>query len=39
MCAGGVINPYPIWAIVGQPVLASILIIAPGATHFEEAIS
>jgi hypothetical protein len=39
MSAGGIIDPYPIWAIVSQPVLAPILVITPGATHFEVAVA
>ena len=30
-----VVDPNPIWAIVSQPVLATVLVIPSGATHFD----
>lgn len=30
-----IVNPNPVGAIVSQPVLASVLIITPGTTHFD----
>jgi hypothetical protein len=30
-----IINPNPVGAIVSKPVLASVLVITSGATHFD----
>lgn len=35
MCTGRIVHPYPIWAVVGQPVLAPVLVITTGAGHVE----
>jgi hypothetical protein len=32
---GRIVDPNPVRAIVSQPVLASVLIITSGATHFD----
>jgi len=35
MSAGCIVDPYPIWAVVSQPVLATVLVIASRSTHLE----
>jgi hypothetical protein len=32
---GRIVDPNPVGAIVSQPVLASVLIITSGTTHFD----
>ena len=32
----GVVDPYPIRTIISQPVLASVLVVTTGSTHFDE---
>ena len=35
MGASRIIYPHPIWAIISQPVLATVLVIASGSAHLE----
>jgi hypothetical protein len=35
VCTGRIVNPNPVWAVVSQPVLASVLVITTGATHVD----
>lgn len=35
MCTGCIVDPYPVRAVVCQPVLAPVLVIATGAGHVE----
>jgi hypothetical protein len=35
MCTWSIVYPDPMWAIIGQPVLAPVLIVSSGAAHFD----
>lgn len=35
MCTWSIVYPDPMWAIIGQPVLAPVLVVSSGATHFD----
>ncbi len=35
MGAGRIVNPNPVGAVVGQPVLASVLVVTSGTTHVD----